>query len=118
MPTLEPVQSWTYKSTALAAQTYVLAATSHDLATSIMEGYDGRRVKEILRIPDRYDVPLAVATGFDFHGPDDEAVPRTLRLPLEEVCFVDSFGQPMSIEDEEDSHNSVSDEELEVAGQR
>ena len=99
MPTVEPVQAWTYKSTALLAQTYVLAATSHDLATCIMEGYDGRRVKELLRIPDRYDVPMAVATGYDFASVEgDFSVERTRRLPLEEVCFRDSFGVPMRMD--------------------
>ena len=98
MPTVEPVQAWTYKSTALLAQTFCLAATSHDLATCIMEGYDGRRVKELLRIPDRYAVPLAVATGYHYHDDDDSAVERTRRLPLEEVCFRDSFGVPLQLD--------------------
>lgn len=103
MPTVEPVQAWTYKSTALLAQTYVLAATSHDLATCIMEGYDGRRVKELLRIPDRYDVPLAVATGYEYDGAEgDYAVERTRRLPMEEVCFQDSFGVPMRIDHQQE----------------
>jgi nitroreductase len=109
MPTLEPVQSWTYKSTALAAQTYVLAATSHDLATCIMEGFDGRRVKDILGIPDRYGVPLAVATGFDFHEPNE--VPRTPRLGLEEVCFVDSFGQSMVLDEDNGGDDVHSDDD-------
>lgn len=100
MPTLEPVQAWTYKSTALAAQTYVLSATSHDLATCIMEGLDGRRAKEILRIPDRYDIPLAVATGFDYHEQDD--FQPTARLSVEEVCFQDTFGQPIDLDDNDD----------------
>jgi nitroreductase len=104
MPTIEPVQSWTYKNTALMVQTYVLAATSHELATCIMEGYDGRRVKQVLRIPDRYDIPMAVAMGYDYdchhHGDVDEGnVQRTVRLPLQEVCFRDSFAVPMILDD-------------------
>ena len=99
MPTIEPVQAWTYKSTALLAQTYVLAATSHGLATCIMEGYDSRRVKEILRVPDRYDIPLAVATGYDYEEEDSSAdFSKTRRLPLEEVCFQDSFGMPLTFD--------------------
>jgi nitroreductase len=98
MPTIEPVQAWTYKSTAFLAQTYVLAATSHNLATCVMEGFDGRRVKDILRIPDRYEIPLAVATGYDYDDDKERVsqlqIPRTERLPLEEVCFQDSFGVP------------------------
>jgi nitroreductase len=62
MPSIEPVQAWSYKNAALVAQTYVYAAESNDLATSIMEGYDARRVKEILRIPDRYAIPMMVSS--------------------------------------------------------
>ena len=58
MPSIDSVQSWSFKNTSLVAQTFVLAATSHGFATCLMEGYDDRRVKEILRIPDRYGVPL------------------------------------------------------------
>jgi nitroreductase len=113
MPTIEPVQAWTYKNSALMAQTYVLAATSHELATCIMEGYDGRRVKEVLRIPDRYDIPMAVATGYDYdchhhHGNDlDERnqVQRTVRLPLQEVCFRDSFAVPMILDENSPSRD-------------
>jgi predicted nucleotidyltransferase len=31
--------------------------------------YDTRRVKEILRIPDRFGVPLMVATGYEYGAP-------------------------------------------------
>lgn len=112
MPTIEPVQAWTYKNTALMVQTYVLAATSHELATCIMEGYDGRRVKEVLRIPDRYDIPMAVATGYDYdchhneHDVDERnQVQRTVRLPLQEVCFHDSFAVPMIFDDKHPSRD-------------
>ena len=92
MPVVEPVQAWGYKNTALLAQTFVYAAASHDLATCMMEGYDGRKVQEILRIPDRYAVPLLVAVGYEYEDPQNfEATPR---LPLEEVVFQDTFGQP------------------------
>jgi nitroreductase len=99
MPTLEPVQAWTYKSTALTAQAFVLAATSHDLATCNMEGYDGRRVKELLRIPDPCEISIAVAIGYDY---DTTQVPlQTPRLQLEEVCFMDSSGVPLMLDEEE-----------------
>jgi nitroreductase len=100
MPSIEPVQAWTYKSTSLAAQTYVLSATSHGLATCIMEGFDNRRLKEVLRIPDRYDVPLTVATGHDYY--DNDAAKQTPRLGLEEVCFRDTFGQRLVLNDLDD----------------
>ena len=33
MPVVEPVHAWSHKNTGIALQSYVLAATSHDLAT-------------------------------------------------------------------------------------
>jgi len=98
MPVIEPVQAWAYKNTALVAQSFVLAATSHDLATCMMEGYDGRKIQDILRIPDRYAIPLAVAVGYDYYDkdttgdqPQEETTPR---LPISEIVFQESFGQP------------------------
>jgi nitroreductase len=106
MPQQEPIQSWCYKNTALAAQSYVLAAESHDLGTSMMEGMDTRRLKEVLRIPDRYAIPIVIATGYDYENETDEST-LTPRLPLEELVFQDSFGVPYvdpaeSFQDEDD----------------
>jgi nitroreductase len=112
MPQQEPIQSWCYKNTSLVAQSYVLAAESHDLGTSMMEGMDTRRLKEILRIPDRYAIPLVIATGYDYENETDEST-LTPRLPLEELVFQDSFGVPYdgdlaeSSEDEDDIVASV-----------
>ncbi len=102
MPVVEPVQAWGYKNTALLAQTLVYAAASHDLATCLMEGYDGRKVQDILRIPDRYAVPLLVAVGYEYEDPKDfESTPR---LPLEEVVFQNTFGTPWKgVDDSKDS---------------
>lgn len=91
MPSIEPIQAWSYKNASFMAQTYVLAATSHDLATCIMEGFDMRRVKEILRVPDRYDIPLMVATGYEY----EEETKRTPRLNMNDVVFGDTFGEPL-----------------------
>jgi nitroreductase len=112
MPQQEPIQSWCYKNTSLVAQSYVLAAESHDLGTSMMEGMDTRRLKEILRIPDRYAIPLVIATGYDYENETDEST-LTPRLPLEELVFQDSFGVPYdgdlaeSSEEEDDRVASV-----------
>lgn len=93
MPVVEPIHAWSYKNTSLAIQSYLLAATSQNLATCIMEGFDGRRVKEILRIPDRYAVPAIVATGYEYQEENQTQQP-TPRLDLEEVVFGNTFGQP------------------------
>ncbi|KAG7360851.1 nitroreductase [Nitzschia inconspicua] len=91
MPDVEPVLSWSYKNTSLLAQSFVYAAESHDLATAMMEGFDPRRVKEILRIPDRYAVPLVVATGYEYE--EESETEPTPRLNISEVVFEDTFGR-------------------------
>jgi len=101
MPTIEPIQSWSSKNVALLAQSFVLGLTSHGLATCIMEGLDDRRVKDTLRIPDRYSIPLVVATGYEYDYYDEEKADgrdsrETPRLPLNEVVFEDTFGDPMT----------------------
>lgn len=98
-PEIEPIQAWSYKNTALAVQSFLLAATSHQLATSVMEGLDARRMREILRIPeDRYRIPMVVATGYDYDEATSDPPKRTARLPLEEMVFTDSFGIPWKAE--------------------
>ena len=101
MPSVEPVMAWSYKNTALMAQSYTLAATSHELATCIMEGYDARRVKEVLRVPDRYEIPLMVATGYEYEDVSNLGEP-TRRLPMEEIVFGDTFGEPLEFVDDDD----------------
>ncbi|CAN0026938.1 unnamed protein product, partial [Choristocarpus tenellus] len=94
------VEAWAFKNTALAAQTYILACTARGLATCPMEGYDARRVRNVLSIPSRYGVPLVVATGHPFVttpeavGLSEGVTPQQLswRFPSEEVVFDGSFG--------------------------
>lgn len=100
MPTIEPVLSWSSKNTALVVQTFLLGLTSHGLASCVMEGFDARRLKEILRVPDRYAIPMVVATGYDYYEAEKKESgkkqsPLSPRLPLEEVVFEESFGEPL-----------------------
>jgi nitroreductase len=95
MPSIDGIEAWGCKNTALVVQSYVLAATSFDLATSIMEGYDTRRMRELLRIPDRYGVPMVVATGYEYHEEreaDQYEKSGTRRLGLNELVFCNTFG--------------------------
>ena len=92
MPEIDPVQAWSYKNTSLLAQTFVYAAESHGLATTMMEGFDPRRTREVLRIPDRYAIPLMVATGYEYE--EEQAQGMTPRLDLSEIVFTDTFGEP------------------------
>jgi hypothetical protein len=60
----------------------------------MMEGFDGRRVQEVLRIPDRYAIPLIVATGYEYEDPETFQE-KTPRLDLSEVVFGDTFGEAL-----------------------
>lgn len=100
VPSIDSVQSWSFKNTSLVAQTFVLAATSHGIDTCLMEGYDDRRVKDILRIPDRYGVPLVCCLGYEYQ--EDENKKKSPRLELNEVFFGDTFGNKLQLEDSDD----------------
>ena len=107
MPSVEPVQAWSYKNAGLVAQQYTLAATSHDLATCMMEGYDVRRAKDVLRVPDRYGIPIMVATGYEYEDPSTFLT--TPRLEMDEVVFGDTFGSPLRLSDNEEGEQTVED---------
>jgi nitroreductase len=119
MPTMENVESWSYKNAGIMSQMYTMSATAHGLSTCMMEGFDARRAKEILRIPDRYGIPLMVATGYNYGVPPvihsdlnadldfvaeqhdesggTEKQKRTPRLEMNEVFFGDTFGEPLDL---------------------
>jgi hypothetical protein len=61
----------------------------------MMEGFDARRVKQILKVPDRYGIPMMVATGYEYTGQGSNEQQRTPRLDKEEVFFGDTFGEPL-----------------------
>jgi nitroreductase len=107
MPKIESTREWSYKNTSLLIQSYMLAATSHDLATTPMEGFDTRRAMEVLRIPDRYAIPMMVATGYDYEAGSD----FTPRLDLRETVFEDSFGAPWDSTTTDPSSETQPDEE-------
>ncbi len=107
MPSVEPVQAWSYKNAGLVAQQYTLAATSHDLATCMMEGYDVRRAKDVLRVPDRYGIPIMVATGYEYEDPSTFLT--TPRLEMDELVFGDTFGSPLRLSDNEEGEQTVED---------
>ena len=112
MPEIDYARVWSYKNTSLMVQTYVLAATSHNLKTSIMEGFDPRHMKELLNIPDdRYGIPMVVATGYEYCDDKDNAnisikenddnVPQTARLDMNEAVFQETFGIPVKFDPDE-----------------
>jgi nitroreductase len=119
MPTMEDAGMWSYKNAGIASQMYTMAATAHGLSTCMMEGYDARRAMEILRVPpERYGLPIMVATGYGYDGTatpashaddmggeddaeeegggsDDKRPTRTPRLGMNELFFGDTFGEPL-----------------------
>jgi len=97
MPSIDNIEAWSYKNTSLMAQTFVLAATSHGLATCMMEGFDARRVRQILRVPDRYGIPMMVAAGYEYSGKEKNNQQRTPRLDKNEIFFGDTFGEPLDL---------------------
>lgn len=113
MPSVEPVQAWSYKNAGIAAQSYTLAATSHNLATCMMEGYDVRRAQQVLRVPDRYAIPIMVATGYEYEDP--ATFEPTKRLNMEEVVFGDTFGAPLDLSGNDEPRDNDDDEEPQVA---
>ncbi len=72
--------AWAYKQTALAAMTYMLAATSLGLDTHPMEGHDPERVAEAVGLSStRYSPALVVATGFEVEGGGAQGKPPSPR---------------------------------------
>jgi len=78
---------WSYKNTALAASTYMLAATAHGLTTAPMEGFDERRLCSALDIDqERYSIPLVISTGYALQqGSHSEEFPPKVRFPMEDI---------------------------------
>ena len=55
--------SWAHKSTALAAENFMLAIRAEGLDSCPMEGLDSYRVKRILNLPRRAGITMAVSVG-------------------------------------------------------
>ncbi|RHY35056.1 hypothetical protein DYB32_000460 [Aphanomyces invadans] len=114
VPTYVPTIAWSYKSTMLAVSQYILAAESHGIGTlhfswdfaltcpvagsCVMEGFDESWVRHALDIPDRYSVPVVVASGY---AAAENSQPPSPRLDPSQVFFGAKFGAPTSIFDEE-----------------
>ncbi len=49
-PSVVGPEAWAIKGACMAAQSYLLAATSHGLATAPMEGFDGRRIRQVVLV--------------------------------------------------------------------
>lgn len=73
-----------HKSTALAAQNFMLSMAAHGYDTCPMEGFDSKRVKAILEIPDSAMITMVISCGIrgkgGIYGPQ-------FRVPFNQVYF-------------------------------
>jgi len=71
-----------HKTCALAAQTFMLAMAGESYDTCPMEGFDGRKVKSILKLPLGAEINMIVSCGIrDEHGVWGDR----MRIPFDEV---------------------------------
>jgi nitroreductase len=83
---------WATRSTMLAAATLMIAAESLGVASAPMEGFDERKVKDAFGVPNDHSVCCLIALGFAA-----EESPFPGRFGLEDVCFLEHFGQPWTL---------------------
>ena len=73
-----------HKSTALAAQNFMLCMAANNYDTCPMEGFDSKRVKAILGLPKEAMITMVISCGIrgkgGVYGPQ-------FRVPFEEVYF-------------------------------
>jgi len=71
-----------HKTCALAAQTFMLAMASEKYDTCPMEGFDGRKVKSMLKLPAGAEINMVISCGIR----EEKGVwGDRMRIPLEEV---------------------------------
>ena len=80
-----------WKHTMLPVQTFMFAASSHGLDTCPMEGFDERRVREIVGLPSNFSVPVIVSLGYASDHPINHK-PQSLRIPPEDQYFDNQYG--------------------------
>ena len=74
-----------HKSCALAAQTFMLSIAAEGFQTCPMEGFDEKRVKNILNLPRGAEINMIIAVG---KGTEEGVWGPRFRVPNEEVIFV------------------------------
>ena len=73
-----------HKSSALAAQNFMLSMTSKGYDTCPMEGFDSLRVKKILSLPCKSEINMIISCGIkDENGVYGDQI----RVPFEEIYF-------------------------------
>ena len=72
----------------MAVENMLLAAYALGLGTCIVKSFSRIAVKEILEIPEGIEPELLVIAGHPAHAPTPPA-----RIPLEEIAFLNKYGQ-------------------------
>lgn len=71
-----------HRSAAIAAQTFMMSISAEGYDTCPMEGFDSKRVHQILNLPSKAEIAMIIAVGK--RSPKGVYGPR-LRVPFEEV---------------------------------
>mmetsp|Transcript_3676 Transcript_3676/g.7636 ORF Transcript_3676/g.7636 Transcript_3676/m.7636 type:complete len:267 (-) Transcript_3676:377-1177(-) len=95
-PAPHKASTWSAKNATMAAMSFTYAATSHNLGSVLMEGYDVMRLREYLRIPDRYEIPIVIALGHE--DETDNSDVKSGRLGIDEMVFDKSWGKGLVLE--------------------
>ena len=73
-----------HKSTALAAQNFMISMAAIGYDTCPMEGFDSKRVKKILSIPNSAEITMIVSCGIR----DEKGIYGSqFRVPFKDVYF-------------------------------
>lgn len=75
------------RSGGMAAQTIMLAAKAMGLDSCPMSGFDFAKAVDLIKLPAEHDIIMAVTVGKSI----EDARPRGGQVPLDEVCFRNSF---------------------------
>lgn len=77
------IRTVVHKSTALAAQNFMMSMASKGYDTCPMEGYDSLRVKKVLNLPYQAEVNMIISCGV--RVPNTLYNSRRIRVPFEDV---------------------------------
>ena len=80
-PSTELGSHWQSFDAGIATQTFCLAAHELGLGSVIMGLFDGKKIAELVDLPDGLQVSCLLAVGYPGEGPHGKAV----RLPLDDV---------------------------------
>ncbi len=72
----------------IAAAHFCLQAAELGLGTCIIGWFDEKKIKALLKIPDKKKIGLVITLGYP---PDDYKLRKKIRKPLDEICGSNSY---------------------------